>query len=224
MPLRAVSWSEQGSHSEVNEDACVALPLVGFCAVADGVGGGPAGDKASRTLIDHLSELGQEFELSKKSIQDTILKANLDIINYSKKHNTRGMACTLVAAWVRKGFITCFHIGDSRIYRIRDEEIQLLTEDHVKTVIRGERKKNIVTRAVGAKKEMMVDVSEWDWRKSDTVLLASDGITDKLDAEYMLGVMLDQRLSMAEKGRQLANESGSRGCHDDKTVVIIFEK
>lgn len=220
--MRAITWSEKGEVSDVNEDACVALPSKGVFAVCDGVGGGPAGEYASRTIIEYISSQLCEVEASKDFIRESIESVNRDIHGVSRQEGFKGMASTIALAWVESDLLTCFHVGDSRIYRLRENQLSQLTEDHTALVARAKGLKSVVTRAMGIHAEIEVDVSEWHWQVGDIIMLASDGITDLLKNEEIQSILSSEEMTMVEKARKLASESSTRGSRDDKTVVIAF--
>lgn len=220
--MRAITWSEKGEVSEVNEDACVALPSKGVFAVCDGVGGGPAGEYASRTIIEYISSQLNEVKASKDFIRESIQSVNRNIHVVGQQEGFKGMASTLALAWVENDLLTCFHVGDSRIYRLRQNSLSQLTEDHTALVARTKGLKSVVTRAMGIHSDIQVDVSEWHWESGDLVMLASDGITDLLKNEEIQNILSSAEMTMVEKARKLASESNTRGGKDDKTVVIAF--
>lgn len=221
--MKSVVWSAQGKHSEQNEDACFARPDKGLFAVADGVGGGPAGELASRRTIEILSERLDQVDLHQPSILEAIAHANSAVKAFSVEAGHEGMACTLALAWVSNGSLSCFHIGDSRIYRLRDQQLEQLTQDHSTLILKsGDRLKSVITRAIGIKESVEAEVNTSNWLRSDVLLLMSDGISDKLSNDDILKVMTDTSLSMADKARRLTWESEMRGGADDKTVVLAF--
>ena len=124
--MRAVTLSKQGFKSEKNEDACLVLNNKCLYVVADGVGGGPRGDFASRTLVDEIYRLCALSD-SDSSIEKVLIKAiqnaNRLIYDAAQAPDLNGMATTLVCAVVRSGRLVVMHAGDSRAYRLRDDEL-----------------------------------------------------------------------------------------------------
>lgn len=221
--MKAVVQSQQGSHSDSNEDACFAMPNLGLFAVADGVGGGPAGELASRTVIETLQGLLGTVVLSVSEIERAIQQANINVLGLANTRGLKGMASTLVLAWCAPSTVTCFSVGDSRIYRFRDGELRQLTTDHVKSVTRKDRApKLMVTRALGVKDEMDVDINEWDHLSGDVLILMSDGISDPLQDNELGAILAESRLSMMDKASAMIRASESKGCTDDKTIVLAF--
>ena len=221
--VKAVSLSRKGEKSDSNEDASLVLGSLGVFAVADGVGGNPQGGKASRAVVDTLYDELRRQAVTLDSISGAIAKANTKV--YSKsldKEVGRGMASTLVLAWQTKDKLFCYNVGDSRIYRYRSNVLEQLTKDHVKLVQRGDKAKNMVTRAMGLSEAVLPDISEWDWQAGDLLLLVSDGISDRLSTEDITGIVGKPSLSMSDKAKALVDASEQRGGRDDKTVVLVF--
>ena len=105
--MKAVTLSRQGSKSDTNEDACLALPNKGLFVVADGVGGGPRGDLASRVVVETLYKELSKSDLNFKSIDKAIEKANVIVLEASKQSNLNGMASTLVLLWKTEEKVFC---------------------------------------------------------------------------------------------------------------------
>ena len=221
--MKSVVWSAQGKHSNQNEDACYARPDKGLFAVADGVGGGPAGELASRRTIEILSEQLDSGEVKQDLILRAIQTANGEVKEYASKTGNEGMACTLALAWINGTGLHCFHVGDSRIYRLRGQVLEQLTQDHAALVVKSDaRLKSVITRAIGIKVDIDAEISSFEWQNSDVLVLMSDGVSDKLSNTDILRIMTDATLSMSDKARRLTWESEIRGGVDDKTVVLAF--
>ena len=199
------------------------MPTWGVFVVSDGVGGGPSGEVASRSVVETLYQQLGAGDITQDRIKQAIDIANKQVVTVAKAKNVEGTACTLVLAWIDGASLTCFNVGDSRIYRLRNGKVEQLTKDHTKIVDRGARKKSVVTRVLGIKEEMPVDMTEWDWLPSDMLMLMSDGISDPLSSDDIERIVVHQKLSFGDKARSLIEESVKRGCEDDKTVVIAFQ-
>ena len=221
--MKAIAVSQKGTRSEHNEDACLAMPTSGVFVVSDGVGGGPSGQVASRAVVEKIYQHLHSSEITQERIEQAIEMANSRVISVAKQRNIEGTACTLVLAWVDGSKLTCFNVGDSRIYRLRDGKVTQLTKDHTKLIDRGARKKMVVTRVLGLKENIPVDVSEWDWKHADMVMLMSDGISDPLADSDIERIVISETLSVGDKVKSLIKESVTRGCEDDKTIVVAFQ-
>lgn len=222
--MKAIAISKQGSRSEANEDACLVLAAKGVFVVADGVGGGPAGEIASRCVVDSLSELLRQTDaVSDQSIELALQAANQRIVERANSPDFRGMASTVALAWVNEDSVRCYHVGDSRIYRMRDNNIEQLTRDHTKVVKRANgSEKVVVTQAMGARTAIIPDVTVHNWLAQDVLLLMSDGISDLLSDREIMQLMSKNGTTMADRAHYLINQSEELGGTDDKTIVIVF--
>jgi protein phosphatase len=221
--MQSVIFSKKGTKSDKNEDACLSLPTRGLFVVADGVGGGPEGDFASRSVVNTIYESAISGSLSCELIKSSIDRANMLIYSISQERDLKGMASTVVACWKSDDQIFLFNVGDSRGYRLRGNAIQQLTKDHTRQVQKAPNViKQVVTNAVGIRPSVDVDVTAYDLDDGDVLLLMSDGISDELDDEAMLAILTSSQLSLAEKARALVDESERRGGRDDKSVILAL--
>src|SRR3954471_6234159 len=123
-----VAMSDVGMAREGNEDSYLEQPPL--FAVADGMGGAQAGEVASGTVVDTLAAVYKAGDMP-GSLAAGIEEANGRIYAMAKADRSReGMGTTTTAAWVGDGKLTIAHVGDSRLYRLRDEHLEQLTEDH----------------------------------------------------------------------------------------------
>ena len=220
--MQSVIYSQKGNKSEKNEDACLSLPMKGLFAVADGVGGGPSGDFASRAIVNILCDEFASEQASRESILATLEKANDHVYQASIQNNLKGMASTVVVGWACNGNLTCFNVGDSRLYLVRKGNIQRLTRDHVRPVQKAPNIiKQMVTNAVGVKRELKVEVSEYPVQIGDLLLLMSDGISDLLDDERILQIAGNKEISLADRAKSLVSESERCGGMDDKSIILV---
>lgn len=221
--MQAVIFSRKGTKSDKNEDACLSLPTRDLFVVADGVGGGPDGDFASRSIVDTIYEFAVSGNLSCELIKQSIDRANMLIYSTSQEKDLKGMASTVVACWKSNDQVFLFNVGDSRGYRLRGNSIQQLTRDHTRQVQKAPNViKQVVTNAVGIRPSVEVDVTSFDVDDGDVFLLMSDGISDELDEEAMVTILTSSNLSLAEKARALVDESERRGGRDDKSVILAL--
>ncbi|MVF12523.1 serine/threonine-protein phosphatase [Ketobacter sp. MCCC 1A13808] len=226
--MQAVTLSQKGLKSEKNEDACLVLNNKCLFVVADGVGGGPRGDFASRTLVDEiyrLCGLADRNNSIEKVLIQAIQNANKLIFDAAQAADLNGMATTLVCAVIKDKRIVVMHVGDSRAYRLRCGEIMALTKDHTKSVQRPDNQfKSVITNAVGIRSSIKIELNRFDWDAKDQLLLLSDGITDVLDDSVILSILNNAAASMADRIKRLVLESERQGGRDDKTVVLVYER
>ncbi len=220
--MKTITISKQGTRSEFNEDALLALPAKGVFLVSDGVGGGPSGHEASRITVQVLYDTLSGVDITEQVVFESILMANNAVYEKAKEGAHKGMACTLVLAWCDGVKLNCFNIGDSRIYRFRDQKIEQLTSDQTKNVERNNRVKSLVTNAIGVKSKVKAELTQSDWVEGDVVMLMSDGISDVVPDDEMCRLVAAKGKSMLEKANSLVDASIVNGSQDDKTLVLGF--
>lgn len=238
-----VSRSDIGRIRQVNEDSALTgtiNDLFSFAIVADGMGGHQAGDVASqiavatfqRVLSQHDEITNWTAEDGKRLMRIAIRQANEEIFKLSTHmEQYRNMGTTIVAAIVWDSMIVIGHVGDSRAYRITEQHIEQLTEDHslVNALVQSGQltleeaehhpRKNVLTRAIGTDDDVEVDIRVLEWNSSDLLLLCSDGLTNRVtDAQLHQVSQSSQSLEgAADQLIALANEAGGE---DNITLVL----
>ncbi|MFR5601941.1 MAG: Stp1/IreP family PP2C-type Ser/Thr phosphatase [Lachnospiraceae bacterium] len=207
--------------------------LENFYVVADGMGGHKAGDYASRflvtQLVDYIKRAEPESQIS--LLQHGIQDINRKLYTLSvKNEELKGMGTTLVAATVEEDILHVANVGDSRLYLIRNGITQI-TRDHSyveELVAKGKlergseeyfSKKNIITRAVGAREQVEVDFFEVTLRPGDRILLCSDGLTNMLEDEEIYRI-ISSGDSLETQVEQLIHEANQNGGRDNISVVL----
>lgn len=224
-----------------NEDACFVIPSHDVYIVADGVGGNNSGEVASRTAVSGIAEIVNESKLLEYSspeeifgfLDDTILNINSRIYHMGiENESNRGMATTLVMAYIRKdeGYIA--NIGDSRAYLFRQGELNRITIDHTyvnELISKGliteaeaehHKQKNVITKALGAEKNVAPDFYKISLTKDDILMLCSDGLYGEVESEKIIEI-LDKGISMNDACSELVDEAIKAGGRDNITVVCI---
>lgn len=201
--------------------------------VADGMGGHKAGDYASRLSVEKFVEYvrGAGTEVPIRVVDDAIHYVNELVINEAEKNpDYHGMGTTFVAAFIKDKTLFVANIGDSRLYLI-DDGITQVTEDHsyVGAMVRaGELTKeeamhhpdkNIITRAIGAAREPKVDFFEVDLEKGDRILLCSDGLTNMVDDDDILDIIVSEYIG--DVVDILIDEAKANGGTDNITAIVI---
>lgn len=186
--------SKQGGRSE-NQDCVGAFDTVygSLLLVCDGMGGGPGGKTASTLAVQAIkyaiSELSHEDKTRPEILKDAILYANQVLLNKQADNpDLRGMGTTCTALLIDNNSAVIAHVGDSRVYRIRDKHKSFRTRDHSKVgemVRRGllteeqarlSAESNIITRALGRANLAEPEVEEVGFEKGDRFVLCTDGI------------------------------------------------
>jgi protein phosphatase len=232
--------TDRGLKRQLNEDSCnvlVGLSGVPTCfIIADGMGGHKSGEIASKKAVElvcnHLLDANWDIEDISELLKNTINTVNEEIYNFSVMDEaTQGMGTTLIIAVVKNGKLYIGHVGDSRVYLIRDNTIKKLTWDHSFTeelvkngsITKDEAvnhpKKHMITRAVGFEIDLLVDTYEIDILENDIILLCTDGLTNMIDEDMILDIIKN------EDNPQIACDSliqnaNNRGGEDNVTVII----
>ncbi|MDQ3608761.1 MAG: Stp1/IreP family PP2C-type Ser/Thr phosphatase [Actinomycetota bacterium] len=225
--------SDTGRQRRANEDACFArAPLF---VVADGMGGAQAGEVASRLAVESF-EPGLDDdsdESAEAALSARIRLANERIHDLAQSDRARqGMGTTITAAVVGENDVAVAHVGDSRVYRLRDGAFERLTDDHslVEELKRQGKltdeeathhpQRSIITRALGPEPSVEVDTATWPAEPGDVFLLCSDGLTSMIE-DRQVAALLREAPSMEQAARALvaaANEAGGR----DNITVVLF--
>lgn len=218
-----VSISQKGSKSAVNEDACLALTNKGIFVVADGVGGGPSGDFASRTLVEEVEQICTEGVNPEDDLLTAIQSANFKIYKAGQDPKLNGMATTVVAVVLFEEDLLVCHVGDSRAYCFDGENLKPLTKDHSKLVSKAnDTQKQVVTNALGVRESVKAEIQRFPHVGGEQILLVTDGITDIVDEERMFQLLTSDNRSVSDKLKLLVEESELCGGRDDKTVLCVF--
>jgi PPM family protein phosphatase len=202
--------------------------------VADGMGGGAAGEVASRYAVQKALYTYYHTEPQEpgKKLRAAFAAANTDIFKYTTEHLEIGrMGTTLVAAVVRKDTLTIANTGDSRAYLLRGEEIRQVTEDHslvARLVAEGHitpreaqqhPKKNVILYSIGGDADVIVDIFDGTVLAGDRVLLCTDGLTRYVTDEEIQRVLTE--LKPTEATRRLVDMANSRGGKDNISVLLL---
>ncbi|HEX2087947.1 MAG TPA: Stp1/IreP family PP2C-type Ser/Thr phosphatase [Solirubrobacteraceae bacterium] len=223
--------SHTGRQRRANEDSYYArAPLY---AVADGMGGAQAGEVASRIAIEILGAAGVPDGVAEQRLAEVVQEANERIHDASRSdQGLAGMGTTMTVALVGPDDVTIAHVGDSRAYRLRGEELERLTDDHslVEELRRQGRltdeeaeihpQSSIITRALGPEAHVEVDTRTWRARAGDVYLLCSDGLTTMVK-ERLIAETLRSAPSLRDAGERLIDAANDAGGRDNITVVVF---
>ena len=236
--LQSFGITDPGLRRSSNEDAFHADSSTGCFAVADGVGGAAAGEVASSTFIQAVSQRTSRRRIVSEQdavgvIKDIFFTANTKIYEQGVGHpDYRGMACTAELMIVLEHIFVLGHVGDSRSYRYRNHELVCLTVDHSfvqqqidlgtmsEAEARTHRLRNVVVRAVGNEERIDVDIVRGKVRKGDLFLICSDGLTDMLP-ESEIAEWIGGDAPVEEKALSLVARANQAGGRDNITVVLV---
>ena len=215
-----------------NEDAFVVEPPL--FAVADGMGGAQAGEVASRLAAAAFREYREADQLeAEERVRAIIQEANRRIYERARSDaEVSGMGTTITAALLADGRVVIGHVGDSRAYRIRNGELEQLTEDHslVADLMRSGRltpeeaeahpQRSVITRALGTDPQVDVDTLAVEAEPGDLFLLCSDGLSTMVSDQDVLRTV-EKAGSLDEAARDLVRAANKGGGEDNVTVVLF---
>jgi PPM family protein phosphatase len=238
--LRAAGDTNAGLQREVNEDRFHLDVPRGLFIVIDGVGGQAAGGKAADTAVSMLrSRLEQETGTIASRLREAIAAANNEIYRLAGlRAEWSGMACVLTAAVIGDGRATVGHVGDTRLYKLRQGRIEKVTFDHSPV---GERedarelseldamqhpRRNEVYRDVGSEPHEpgdldFIDVHEVAFEADAALLLCSDGLTDLVESSAINGIVARSAGRPAQIVKALIDAANAAGGKDNVTVVYV---
>jgi len=224
--------TDTGRRRRRNEDAFVCEPPL--FAVADGMGGAQAGEVASRLAADSVREAKLGDLPSPEQTVEIIREANRRVYAYSSENaSTRGMGTTMTVALVEGSVVTIGHVGDSRAYLLREDQLTQLTQDHslVAELVRSGRlspkeaeshpRRSVITRALGTESDVEVDVFSIRAQNGDLFLLCSDGLTSMVSDEEIAKLLVAARADLDSAGEKLVAAANQAGGEDNITVVLF---
>lgn len=204
--------TEVGHVRTRNEDALLARPERGLLAVADGLGGHPAGDVASLTAVRRLDEEPLTPASGAADLVAAARAAHRAVLAAAEEPDRRGMGTTLVLAVVGDGTARIVHVGDSRAYRLDPAgALSQLTTDH--------GMHGYLTQALGLDRDVEPDVTEVDCPPGTRLLLCTDGLTNMVD-DSGIGELLG-RGGAQEACDGLVDAALAAGGVDNVTVVVV---
>ena len=246
--LEIASGTDAGVVRAFNEDSIAADSDFGLLVLADGMGGYKAGDVASAMATDMITELLKQRlqgdkaqsvrKFSQLSDSSQVVKSAIEKVNrviyQSAQANDKyhGMGTTVVLMLFNDGWATIAHVGDSRLYRLRNGVFELLTHDHsllqeqveMGMISTDEAKfshnRNLVTRALGIENEVKVDVIETDVVPGDIYLLCSDGLNDMVDDADIELAVSELQTNLPLVVTQLIQMANDNGGHDNVSVIL----
>jgi protein phosphatase len=247
--LEIASCTDPGMVRSHNEDSIAADAANGLVVLADGMGGYNAGEVASgmaTTVI--ITEMQQILtgvkpyqvdartnrEIGARLVREQVLKANTSIYQAAQSQpQYAGMGTTLVVCLFYDNRVLVAHLGDSRLYLMRDATLRQVTRDHsllqeqidagliTPEQAKNAQHKNLVTKALGIDPIVEPEIHEYPTKPGDIYLLCSDGLCDMVDDEDISMTLeaLGANLNLAAQQLvQMANDNGGR---DNVSVILV---
>ncbi len=248
--IEFVSVTDIGKIREKNEDSVLVVSELGLGVVADGMGGHSAGEIASNIAVNVLAETIRKINNHQLKIPDTFLPsvdetgrkilmaanlANAAIYSTAQSSSVyRMMGTTMTGVLFDKDFATTVHVGDSRLYLFRNDHLVQITTDHslaTEHVRRGlltrseadhSKIQNVLTRAMGIKKNIEFDLLKFPVKPGDVLLLCSDGLYKGLSEENMKDILhAGQKTPLVKLCKQLVRQSNEKDGQDNISAVLI---
>jgi protein phosphatase len=242
--VRVSVKSNTGLIRTVNEDSFFVNTdyenLPDIFIIADGMGGHNAGEIASKTAAEFTGEVLVNTPgalIDEDNIETNIIeameKANQKVFEMSKsKSENSGMGTTLIVSILLGKKLYIGHIGDSRVYLIRDNKINKITSDHslVEELLRSgtltkeeaenHPKKNIITRAIGCSLVIDVDTYKQDVKEGDTILMCTDGLTNMVNESEIKNI-IEKETDVDIASENLIKAANKNGGEDNITVILF---
>lgn len=246
--LQVVRLTDVGLRRDHNEDSVASDSEIGLLVLADGMGGYKAGEVASEIAVMTLAadlktalydftpgKLDPDTRMQAESqlLREAVARANSTIYTLSQTQSQcAGMGTTLVVALFTNNRLLAGHIGDSRLYRFRQLELQQLTVDHSllqelmdageisAEQARHSHKRNLVTRALGVDPEVELSLQEFEVEVDDLYLLCSDGLSDLVDDASIGQVLGNSEANLVAKATQLVRLANQQGGKDNISVIL----
>jgi protein phosphatase len=249
---KTAGLTDPGLKREGNEDSFSADDILGLYVVADGMGGHLAGEVASSMAVGLINKCFREWigtdasrdllfgypdpSLSKYAnyVSSSIRLANRVIYEMAIQHREyHGMGTTVAVLAVIPRLIITANVGDSRIYLVRNGQIERLSKDHTiiaeqieMGILSSEEAKNspmkhVLTRNLGSSKEVEAEIFELEPSNNDRFILCTDGVTDLISDDEILEMVEGEDNPEALCGHFI-EEALERGGHDNATVVSVY--
>jgi protein phosphatase len=238
--LECAARTDIGLVRNRNEDSLWIDAVRGWLLLADGMGGHSSGDLASSLAINYvLSRLLTAAEKNEnpdyaRELTDSVVDANTAICSAGKQSATdHSMGATFTGALLRPDEITYAHVGDSRLYLLRDNTLMQLSRDHtlvqefvdaghltVETA-QNHPYRGLLTRGLGVHDEVEPDTGICTLHPGDRLLLCTDGLTDMVD-EHEVARLLGMPIRADEVVRSLIDAANSAGGRDNVSVIVAW--
>ena len=242
--------TDEGLVRDHNEDSIASDADLGLLVLADGMGGHKGGEVASAMAVDSIiqeltkalpqiatgnTDENTGYSLESMLIEKAIKNANLKIYNAAQNNSSyEGMGTTVVVLLLYDNRITVAHVGDSRLYRLREQQLEQMTRDHTllqelvdrgfytKKEARKSLNKNLVTRAVGVGPTVDVDLLEDIALVGDNYLLCSDGLTDMITDDLIEDIQLNYHDDQNKMTTELIKQAKNHGGKDNVSVMLAL--
>lgn len=230
--------SDIGLVRETNEDSYISQPPHLF-VVADGMGGHVAGEIASQLAATTVSNyitanIGNNDSSLEVLLEKAINQANTSVYQLAQsKENFNGMGTTVTAVYVDGDTLHWGHVGDSRIYLLRNKELRQITNDHslvfelvqsgniTKEEAKSHPKRNMLTRAVGTSCLIKIDTGVIKWEPEDMILMCTDGLTNMVSEQDINSLIHNPQGDFNSILESLIVHAKNAGGFDNITTILL---
>ena len=249
MEVKAYGLTHVGRQRQHNEDSFLVADEAKLFLVADGMGGHAAGEIASRIAVDSISEFilhtkeddgtwphayDEHYKRSTNRLMAAVRMANTRVLEAMRKDaRLRGMGTTVVACLADDDTMSVAHVGDSRAYLIRDDQLSRITNDHswvfeqvqagMLTEAEAEKHplRNVITRALGGALRSTPTPRRSTAKPGDVYLLCSDGLTGMVPEDEILRVVTANDDDLEKACQELIDTANERGGLDNVTAILV---
>jgi len=246
--IQMTGQTDIGQLREHNEDAIACDEAIGLAILADGMGGHRGGEMASAITVSTILEsLSQQLKHRDKTpidedsgysgeslaIHQAITLANKNVFESSQKNaRYQGMGTTVVVLLFYDNRCSIAHVGDSRLYRLRDKTLEQMTADHSVTQelidsgfyspeqAKQATNRNLITRAIGIEPRVQIDIQEDIVRLDDIFLLCSDGVTDMIDDSLIQTILQKHKNNLSAAAAKIIQQANKMGGKDNISVLL----
>jgi PPM family protein phosphatase len=248
--VEAFAISDPGLVRKTNEDSYICNDTLQLYVVADGMGGHSAGEVASRLAVEAIEGfiarshddsdfswpygIDPQLSLGGNRLRTAVHLANRRVFRTSESRDDyAGMGTTVTATLIANDTLSYAHVGDSRLYQLRDNSLAQITQDDswVATILANEPSlkksdlahhpmRHVLTNVVGARDQVEVQLAELRLSAGMLFLICSDGLHGMADEATMAGI-LAKGGALADMGRALVEAAVAGGGHDNITAVLV---
>jgi PPM family protein phosphatase len=250
MKILCRAVTDVGRKRKGNEDSHFVNAEQRLFVVADGMGGHAAGEVASSIAVDAINEfvcatsgddeitwpfgLDDSISYDGNRLKTAVRFANRKVIEATRERaEYEGMATTVAAVLVDGDTANLAHVGDSRVYLFRDDQLKLLTNDHswvneqlvngalTADQARNHPFRNVVTRALGGRPDLLVEMQAYKMQAGDLLMVCSDGLTTMLTDDEIAEAVRQADGEVERTAEGLVAEANAHGGEDNITVVVV---
>jgi len=229
--------TDTGLVRDHNEDVVGCDADIALAVLADGMGGHRCGEMASAITVSTILELVTSESIANSDVSHllhkAITQANTNVRHASKENaQYRDMGTTIVATLFYDNHFTVAHVGDSRLYRLRNDQLEQLTCDHsfvqeqvelgLQTAEQAKNSpnKNLITRAIGIDDYVQIDIQKGITMIDDIYLLCSDGVNDMIDDQTIKNILVENSNDLEQATAEIILQANLQGGNDNISVIL----